>query len=126
MVPGSDTVVLAGRSKEPARIAQAECSGHPWYVSRRFNTKHWQDTQYLHGDGIWRDQTITQGRFTGLFQDRDEALSAIAAFESRESEGGAIAAISRPSGSPLANLERIVLQAENRRRKGHGSLDEQS
>jgi hypothetical protein len=119
MVPGSETVVLSGKMKEPTRIAQAECSGHPWYVSRRFNTKNYKDTQYLHGDGVWRPQTWEDGRFTGLFQNRDEALSAIANFESREAGGSPPMPEQSDIGASLLSLERIIMRAEAKKKKGH-------
>lgn len=80
MKPGSEEIVLVGKSKEPVRIAQLE-TGDAWYVSRRYNLADYKKTQYLHGDGAWRPMTYVGNRPTGLYQTKDECKSAIQRFE---------------------------------------------
>lgn len=77
MVPGSEEILFCGQNMEVTRIAQADSAGHPWYVSRRFGTKNYQDTQYLHRDGVWRPHTKYDGMFSGLYETKDDAVSAI-------------------------------------------------
>lgn len=120
-------IVKVGQSQEAVKISQVEGVGTPWYVSRKYDIGDGRETEYLHGDGRWRDETLFGNSYSGLFQNRDECLAAIARFEKIE-KGQSVGPAPAPSRQPvsLAILEQKLMRIEGLKKKGHydGSEDQ--